>query len=327
MIDIILYLTVTIIGYFIGTRLRKIESEFKWLAPVQSASTCFLLFFMGTRIGSNREVVENLGTIGLQSFSVTIVIFITTILTLSIARRLMGFNKYGELKSKEEIKENIKSPKETNEERKSNGFDAMTFLIIGFVILGILAGHFFVRKIFTNYDTFELTSSILIKVGLCSLLVFVGIDLGIEGTVVANFKKSGIRIIIFPFITCLGALIGGLVSFLIIPLTLKESLAVSSGMAWYSLAPIIILDAGHVTASAISFLHNVMRELIAVIIVPFVAKYVGYIEATGTPGAPGMDICLPVVERSTNSTMAIYTFISGVICSLLVPVLVPLFIN
>ena len=122
-------------------------------------------------------------------------------------------------------------------------------------------------------------------------------------------------------------MIGAVITFFIMPVTLRESLAIASGFGWYSMAPVIIMNAGHITASAISFMHNVTRELIAILVVPFVAKHIGYIEASCVPGAPGMDICLPVVERSTNSTIVIYSFITGTITSALVPILVPLFIG
>lgn len=37
-------------------------------------------------------------------------------------------------------------------------------------------------------------------------------------------------------------------------------------------------------ASAVCFLHNVMRELFAIVLIPFVAKKIGYVETVGLPG-------------------------------------------
>ena len=45
------------------------------------------------------------------------------------------------------------------------------------------------------------------------------------------------------------------------------------------------------------------------------------------PGAAGMDVCLPMIERTTNSIVTIYSFINGVILTILVPVLVPLMLG
>ena len=159
------------------------------------------------------------------------------------------------------------------------------------------------------------------------MLAFVGLDLGIDGTVIDNFKKVGFRILAFPAAVIVGTLVGAAVSSLFIDLSFKECMAVGAGFGWYTLAPGIIMENGFVTASAVSFLHNVMRELLSVILIPFVAKRIGYIETTGMPGAAAMDVCLPIVEKSTRSDIAVYSFVSGVILSILVPVLVPVIIG
>ena len=40
-----------------------------------------------------------------------------------------------------------------------------------------------------------------------------------------------------------------------------------------------------------------------------------------------MDVCLPIVERATSSNTAVYSFVSGVVLSTAVPILVPLIIG
>ena len=87
------------------------------------------------------------------------------------------------------------------------------------------------------------------------------------------------------------------------------------------------MEAGYITASAVAFLHNVMRELFSILFIPLVAQKIGYIETTGMPGAAAMDVCLPIVEKSTRSDIAVFSFVSGVILSILVPVLVPVIIG
>ena len=176
-------------------------------------------------------------------------------------------------------------------------------------------------------ESFETMAGLGIKIGLCLLLVFVGIDLGLDGTVIENFKRVGIRIIAFPAAVVVGTLMGAGLSGVLMGLSLKEALAVGAGFGWYTLAPGIIMEAGYITASAISFLHNVMRELFSILFIPLVAQKIGYIETTGMPGAAAMDVCLPIVEKATRSYIAVYSFVSGVILSILVPVLVPVIIG
>ena len=70
-------------------------------------------------------------------------------------------------------------------------------------------------------------------------------------------------------------------------------------------------------------MSNVMREIFSIIAIPFVAKYIGYVECASLPGAAAMDTVLPVVVGATHERVTIYSFTSGVILSLAVPILVP----
>ena len=79
--------------------------------------------------------------------------------------------------------------------------------------------------------------------------------------------------------------------------------------------------------SAICFLSNVMRELLAFIFIPVVAKRVGYIEATSLAGAAAMDTCLAVTIRATHERIVIYSIAMGMIVGTLVPVIVPMLVS
>ena len=204
----------------------------------------------------------------------------------------------------------------------------MTVMIVIAVAAGMLIGYFVIRRVFAdNMESFESMAGLGIKIGLCLLLIFVGIDLGLDGTVIENFRRVGIRILAFPAVVVIGTLLGAGISGTLMGLNLRESLAVGAGFGWYTLAPGIIMEAGYITASAVAFLHNVMRELFSILFIPLVAQKIGYIETTGMPGAAAMDVCLPIVEKSTRSYIAVYSFVSGVILSILVPVLVPVIIG
>ncbi len=354
MSDLILYLGITLVGYFFGAKFNAKKEKFFWIGTVQTVAIIVLVLFMGMRMGANREITDNIGAIGIYALVMTIFTMAFSILFITITRKIFGIDKKGYMQShkessgkgaatgaaaaavaaktaeeaeavetaREELVEEIKTVEE-----KESGIDKMTFYIIGAVIIGMLVGYFCIRSAFgDNISTFETWAGIIIKVGLCVLLFFVGTDLGFEGTVVENFKKVGIRIFAFPLAVVLGTLLGAAISGMIMGLDVKLSLAIGAGFGWYTLAPGIIMEAGYLTGSAISFLHNVMREFFSILLIPFVASKVGYIETCGMPGAAAMDVCLPIVERSTRSEIAIYSFVSGVVLSILVPVLVPLLV-
>ena len=73
--------------------------------------------------------------------------------------------------------------------------------------------------------------------------------------------------------------------------------------------------------SALAFLTNVVREVIALILVPIVAKYIGYLESVSICGATAMDTALPVISKATDSQTTIIAFISGIISTVSVPIL------
>ena len=332
MADLVLYLGITLVGYYIGSRIRDYKEKLLWTGKVQTVAITCLVLLMGMRMGSNSEITENLSTIGVSAFVITLVTMIFSIGSIFITRKLMRIDKYGRLPSLDNEKMGISDDEAADEavleEEKKGGINLMTVLIVIAVVVGMLIGYFVIRSAFEgNMESFENMAGLGIKIGLCLLLVFVGIDLGLDGTVVENFKRVGIRILAFPAVVVIGTLVGAGISGMLMGLSIKESLAVGAGFGWYTLAPGIIMEAGYITASAVSFLHNVMRELLSILFIPLVAQKIGYIETTGMPGAAAMDVCLPIVEKSTRSDIAVYSFVSGVILSILVPVLVPVIIG
>ena len=332
MADLVLYLGITLVGYYIGSRIRDYKEKLLWTGKVQTVAITCLVLLMGMRMGSNSEITENLSTIGVSAFVITLVTMIFSIGSIFITRKLMRIDKYGRLPSLDNEKMGISDDEAADEavleEEKKGGINLMTVLIVIAVAVRMLIGYFVIRSAFEgNMESFENMAGLGIKIGLCLLLVFVGIDLGLDGTVVENFKRVGIRILAFPAAVAIGTLVGAGISGMLMGLSIKESLAVGAGFGWYTLAPGIIMEAGYITASAVSFLHNVMRELLSILFIPLVAQKIGYIETTGMPGAAAMDVCLPIVEKSTRSDIAVYSFVSGVILSILVPVLVPVIIG
>ena len=74
-------------------------------------------------------------------------------------------------------------------------------------------------------------------------------------------------------------------------------------------------------------MHNVIRETLGIIIIPLAAQKIGYIEAAAIPGVSAMDVCMPIVERSCNQETLVYSFCTGALMCIVVPLLVPLVIG
>lgn len=192
--------------------------------------------------------------------------------------------------------------------------------IIAAVVSGVVIGLFLFPQQLVQY------LGLIIDLGLCALLLFVGIDIGKNKDIINQIKSCGFRILLIPAMIALGSIIGSIVGGFTIGLPLNESGAIGAGMGWYSLSAIILSDYSAETG-AVAFITNVCREIFALIAIPFIAKYIGKLESIAPAGATAMDTSLPVVARSTDSKTAVVSFITGVVLSLLVPILVPMMIS
>ncbi len=340
MSDLALYLGVAVVGYLAGSRLRQAEGIIRWTSRIQTAAIVVLIFTMGTRMGANRQVMMNLNSIGLYALVMTAFIMTFSAAAITLARNVMGMDRQGNLKSPSKgVRRDAAKDAEVSacgtctagaeeeaEEEEKKG-DPMTVIILVCVAAGLAFGYFAVGKLFADADAFDALAGQIITVGLCTLLFFVGFDMGVDGTVIGHFRAVGLRVLVFPFIIMAGTLAGALICGLFLPISIREALAVGAGFGWYTFAPGIIMEKGLVMASAISFMHNILREYISVLIIPLVAHRAGYLEAMAVAGCSSMDVCLPIIERSTRGDIAMYAFISGVIQSMAVPVLVPLILG
>lgn len=154
----------------------------------------------------------------------------------------------------------------------------------------------------------------------------VGIEMGCNRKVFAQVRELGLRILLIPASIIVGTLAGGFLVALIVGTPTKDGLAIVSGLGWYSISGAYLTEAGNPVAGTISFLSNVFREIIAFIIVPFLATHLNGYCAIGAAAASSMDTVLGVISKNTNPKIAIIAFVNGVVCALCVPILIPLFI-
>ena len=192
--------------------------------------------------------------------------------------------------------------------------------IIISIFIGIFCGLLLKSSFLLN------SVDIFIKLGLCLLLFFVGIDIGNYKNLAKSLRKIKKKVSFLPIITILGSIFGGFITASFLSLSFPETIAISSGMGWYSFSAIELakIDAN---LGAIAFLSNVFRELLAILLIPFIAKYLGGYEAISCAGAPAMDSLLPFINRNTPANMAIVSFYSGLIITLVIPILLPFLIS
>ncbi|MDO4745069.1 MAG: lysine exporter LysO family protein [Bacillota bacterium] len=322
---LLLYWSFMVAAYIIAAKNRHRADKLAFIQKALMPIVYIMVLIMGLRMGINEQVTSNLGTIGVQSLVITIFAVGGSMVFITVVRKIMRMDKYGNLKSSKEIEQEHSSS--SGDSKLSKSDIQSTVIILGFVVVGMAAGYFIIAGMMPQIlDEFEVISGHSLTVFLCCLLFCVGFDLGIAGTVVSNIKEVGARALAFPFAAVIGSLIIGTAAGMFFGFSLKEGLAISAGFGWYTYAPTVIASAGseYMIASAVSFMHNVIREVAGIVLIPILGKKIGYLEVTGIPGVAAMDVCMPIVERSCRHDTVVYSFAVGLLMCLTTSIVVPM---
>lgn len=313
LVNLAIYILLVAVGAIIGSRKAVRERPLPWLSKLQFVALMILIVTLGVNLGANDEVIASLGQIGLAALLITVLAMAGSIVLLSLLRRfVLKLDRYG-------------LPRGSAEQGAGDGSgggkadNSLTKWIVIAVVLGMLAGRFVLPDAVVSH------CGSVINFGLYLLLFLVGLDMGKQGTLLADIKAAGFKVFLVPVSVAVGTLGAAAIAGLFLPLGVKDAVAASAGFGWYSLAPTLLAPYS-LSVSAVAFLSNVMREIFSIILIPVVARHVGFVEAVALPGAAAMDTVLPVVVGSTSERITIYSFASGVILSLAVPILVPFII-
>jgi len=192
----------------------------------------------------------------------------------------------------------------------------MTLAILLTVALGVASGFFLVpQAIIPHMGT-------IINIGLCILLFFVGIDIGNQGDLFKKLKTMGFKILFVPIMVAIGSIVGTIIGGTLLSLPWNQAGAVGAGFGWYSLSA-IELSKYSAQLGTLAFITNISREVMALMVIPIVARFIGKLESVAPGGATTMDVTLPVISKSTDGNIAVIAFITGVVLSSMVPILVP----
>lgn len=308
-----IYVALVAVGAVIGSQCSKRGRELPWLGKFQFVALMILIVTLGVKLGANDEVISSLGQIGLAALVITAMAMLGSLVAVYLLRRfVLKLDRYGRPAGSSE-------DADEGEKEAGKADNGTTKWIVLAVVGGMLIGYFLLP------DSMVGLCGTVIDFGLYLLLFLVGMDMGKQGTMLADIKAAGFKVLLVPAAVVVGTFAFVAVAGLLLPSGVKDSVAASAGFGWYSLAP-TLLQSYSLTISATAFLSNVMREIFSIILVPVVARKIGYVECTALAGATAMDTLLPVVVGATHERITIYSFVTGVILSLAVPVLIPMVI-
>ncbi|MFW5824890.1 MAG: lysine exporter LysO family protein [Marinobacter sp.] len=184
------------------------------------------------------------------------------------------------------------------------------------VVAGLLAGSFLLPALAWVEQ--------LATGALMALLLLIGLQLRNAGLSLRRLllNRQGLGIAL----TLAGSsLLAGVLLAPLLQVPLFQSLALASGFGWYSLSGIVVGDALGPVWGGVAFLNDVIREIIALALIPLVIARRPAL-AIGYGGATAMDFTLPVIRSSGGLNCVPVAIASGFILSFISPVLMGLFL-
>jgi uncharacterized membrane protein YbjE (DUF340 family) len=309
--DTLWYLGKLALALATGSISAKLVGEKRFVrtsATMQMVLVWLLLFFMGINTASIENIGSQIGSIGIAALVITLLSLAGTIAVAVIFTPATEADKSSTIaKRKEQSKiryfwDIIKEP----------------LVLIGIVILGMIS------KLFT--PLFNWFDNSLVSYLLYVLLFFVGMQM-VQRKV--NFKAvfSNKRLILLPLYTIVGTYLGAFFVPLLLPYTVGEAMGMLSGFGWYSLSGIMIGELGYPILGSISFLSNLLRESFSFFLIPLFGRLGRryYPAAVCCGGATTMDVTLVLLSGHFGIQTMVASIFHGVVMSLSVPLLIPLF--
>ena len=205
-----------------------------------------------------------------------------------------------------------------------------TVLTVAVFVLGCIAGW----SGFADMEMFGDAGRDLPMYLLYILMFLVGISVGSNPDLKKIVKSVSPKILLLPLVTVLGTLaFSALAGILIAGYGLADSLAIGSGLGYYSLSSVLIGQLKEASAGAqlaaelgtVALLTNIFREMFTLVGAPLLCRWFGPFAPIASAGATAFDVCFPVIVRYSGDRMLPYAIVSGVVCDMSVPFLVSFF--
>ena len=191
-----------------------------------------------------------------------------------------------------------------------------TVLVIAFFAAGVIVG-------FSGRLPENLISPQWSNYALYFLIFLAGIGIGADRKSWHMIRTINFRIFLVPLGIILGSFAGATLSLLLLPaLHLREILAVSAGLGYYSLSSIFISELHSEALGVVALVSNILREIFTLLFVPLLVKYFGNLAGIASGGATSMDTTLPIISKYSPKEYGLISLFSGIVLTILVPFLV-----
>ncbi len=182
---------------------------------------------------------------------------------------------------------------------------------------GLIFGYLFL-------DTGVKDTLDLILMSALDVMIFIaGIEIGSNRGILKRICNlhSALLALAIPLAVACGSICGALLLGHIAGLSAYDSLLIGGGLGWYSFSSVVISAMYSTEIGTVAFLANMMREISGFFLIPLLVRVHKFL-ALAPSGAATMDSGLPVVIKYTNLHVGMYSFINGLVLTLIVPVLI-----
>lgn len=290
-----------LIAIIVGYSCRHLPFSMNTLNRVLSIAIIIILLIMGYEFG---------GTAGnlikeLYVLSKIVAIFVVSLFILNVAVVSLVCKKYARSQDREII-------------LHSHGFlyylkSSGKYLI--YVFAGILLGYYLNIKL--PYVDYTISLILLL------VLFIIGYQLRAQNIALKSLllNKEGL-LLSLAIVT--SSTIAGVIGSFIAGVSVKTGIVLSSGFGWYTLSGILTGQLINQHMGTAAFFIDFMREILSLLLIPlFGVRYPA--QAIGYAGATALDFTLPVIKETIGADKVPLAITSGMILSVLVPLLIPIF--
>lgn len=182
---------------------------------------------------------------------------------------------------------------------------------------GLLFGYLFL-------DTGVKDTLDLILMSALDVMIFIaGIEIGSNRGILKRICNlhSALLALAIPLAVACGSICGALLLGHIAGLSAYDSLLVGGGLDGTVFSSVVISAMYSTEIGTVAFLANMMREISGFFLIPLLVRVHKFL-ALAPSGAATMDSGLPVVIKYTNLHVGMYSFVNGLVLTLIVPVLI-----
>lgn len=317
------------VGIFVGRLLLKVAKIS--VSVLLMAAICLLLFILGLELGYNDNLISKFASIGMVSLIIAVSVVLGSCLAAKVLYSYVLKNQseknaeFDDVDKVADCKNDAGVQYENSDLNNIGGAWSGTIMIIGAFAVGLVLAMFDLMPY--GHEIAGCSKSVLYL-----LMFLVGMNLGLDPTIVSTIKSQPKRVLFLPFFTMLGTFAGAVAAYAFLALcdggiSLLDALSVGSGFGYYSLSSIFLNEARGAELGTIALAANIIRELITIIFAPLMVKFFGKLAPISSGGATSMDTTLPAIQKSCGNRFVPLSIYHGIVVDFSVPFFLTLFLS